>query len=209
MKCMFAVGALLAACGALPAQPPLPQPGMPQGQPGMPPGAGPGMDRSPGMDPTLGTNRTDSVPARVDDKAFLKRVAADDQMQIELGKLASGKASSDNVRQFGRKIADERQKSDAEVQKLAAKEGVPVASAVDAKHKAKVDKLARLDGPAFDRAFLKEQMRSDRDDLAEFQAEARSGSDDAVKNFATRVLPMMQAQAQTAKDLEESRVPGK
>lgn len=207
MKHALAIGALLAAWYPLSAQMQPPQ----QGQPGMPPGGAmgnpgsvPDTSNTRGVDPNMG-GRTDAIPTRIDDKAFLKHAAIDDQMQIEMGKLAAQKASSQDVKQFGRKVADEQQKANQELQQLAAKEKVPVENTLDAKHKAKVDKLAKLDGAGFDKAFLKEQSRNSRDEQAEFQAEAQSGSDANVKSFATRVLPMLQAHTQGVKDLESGK----
>ena len=207
MKCtLFLVTVLAGACSLL-AQPPGQQ--MPPSQPGqqMPPsqqqypaGVPPGIGRP--TDPGMGEGSRDSMPAKIDDKAFLKRIAVDDMMQVELGKLAAEKGSSDAVKQYGRKMADERQKTHEEVTQLASKQGVTVAESLDSKHQGKVDKLAKLDGPNFDKAFLKEVTHDDGDDVATFQAEAKGGNDPAVKNFATRVLPVIQAHAQAAKDLQ-------
>lgn len=206
MKCALFMSTLLAVFCPLSAQPPMPPQ---QTQPGYPPGGvGPANGRTPaGVDPTMGASRNDTTPVRIDDKTFLKHAAVADMMQVELGKLAAEKGSSDGVRQFGRKMAADCQKANEEVMQLAARQGVSVADTLDAKHKGKVDKLAKLDGAGFDKAFLKEQTRDDRDDIAEFQAEAQSGSDAAVKSFATRILPMVQAHQQLAKDLESGKNP--
>lgn len=203
MKHALAIGALLAAWYPLSAQMQPPQ----QSQPGMPPGGGnPGAvpPDARGMDPNMGS-RTDTIPTRIDDKTFLKHAAINDQMQIEMGKLAAEKGSTDDVKQFGRKLADEQQKANQELQQLAAKESVPVENTLDAKHKAKVDKLAKLDGASFDKAFLKEQSRNSRDELMEFQAEAQHGNDVNVKSFATRITPMLQAHTQVVKDLQAGK----
>jgi len=200
MKRTFLAGTLFSCACALLAQPQAtPQQQQPPSQPGYPPNTQPGMGRS--TDPTAG----DVGPSKTDDKAFLKRVAADDMMQVELGKLAAEKASNDAVKQYGRKIADDRQKAHEEVTQLAAKHGVNVPETLDSKHKSKIDKLAKLEGQNFDRAFLKEATHNDGDDIAEFQAEANGGSDAAVKSFATRVLPMLQAHVQMAKNLQTAK----
>lgn len=206
MKCALVVGAMLAASFPLAAQPP----GMPpQSQTNNPPSTNPGMGGTPGMEPGMGREpRTEPMQMKVDDKTFLKRAAAADLMQVELGKLAADKGSNDAVRQLGRKLADERAKTNTEVQKLAAQEGITVANQLDAKHKGKVDKLAKLDGASFDKAFLKEQTRNARDDIFEFQAESQNGSNPEVKSFATRALPMIQAHEQLGKDLEQGKNSG-
>jgi putative membrane protein len=204
MKRTLFLGVLLAGVCSLRAQPPAqPQQQQPQSQPGYPPGRSPGMGRS--TDPVTGDIARDGMPIKIDDKAFLKRVAVDNMMQMELGKLAAEKGSSDAVKQYGRKMADDRQKAHEELTQLASKQGVTVPDALDSKHKGKVDKLAKLDGQNFDKAFLKEVTHDNGEDVADFQAEANGGSDAAVKSFATRVLPMIQAHAQMARDIQSGR----
>jgi len=45
-------------------------------------------------------------PAKVDDKKFAKDVALTAMVEVELGKLAAQKASSDDIKQLGQKIVD-------------------------------------------------------------------------------------------------------
>jgi putative membrane protein len=203
MKCTLFLGTLLAGACSLLAQPPAQPQQQPQSQPGYPPGRPPGMGRS--TDRVTGDIARDGTPIRIDDKAFLKRVAVADMMQMELGKLAAEKGSSDAVKQYGRKMADDRQKAHEEVTHLASKQGITLLEALDSKHRGKVDKLAKLDGQNFDKAFLKEVTHDNGEDVAGFQAEANGGSDAAVKSFAVRVLPMIQAHAQMAKNIQSGR----
>jgi putative membrane protein len=195
---------LAMAYGAL-AQPPQPtqstQPPQSGGNPANT-GGNPGAMRN---DPAMTTPGGEPMPTRIDDKSFLKQAALADVTEIELGKLAASKGSTPAVREFGTKMANEHQQANEELQKLAAKQGVEVVNALDTKHKGKVDKMAKLDGAAFDKAFLKDQVRQHRQDMADYQAEVQGGSDPTVKNFANRVLPMVQADAQMAKNLEEGK----
>lgn len=206
MKHALAIGALLAAWYPLSAQMQPPQ----QGQPGMPPG-GAGTEPGMGARPATGNVRgmdTNNPPSRampMDDKSFLKQAAIDNRMQIEMGKLAAQKASNADVKQFGQKLADDQEKTAQELQQLAAKENVPMQNKLDAKHQAKIDKLAKLNGASFDKAFLKEQSHNSRDELEQFEAEAERGAHPDVKSFATRITPMLKAQRETAKDLQSGR----
>jgi len=203
MKSIVFLSTLLAGACSLLAQPPVQPQQQPQSQPGYPPGASPGMSRP--TDPITGEATREGTPTRIDDKAFLRRVAVDDMMQVELGKLAAEKGSSDAVKQYGRKMADDRQKAHEEVTQLASKQGITIPETLDSKHKGKVEKLAKLDGQNFDKAFLKEVTHDDGEDVADFQAETNGGSDTAVKSFATRILPMIQAHAQMARNLQSGK----
>jgi len=142
------------------------QPPQPQQQPAYPRGS-PEMNRP--TDPVAGDSTRDSPPTKIDDKTFLKRIAGEDILQVELGKLAAEKGSSDAVKQYGRKMADDRQKTHEEVVQLASKQGVAVPEALDTQQKVKIDRLSKLDGQNFDKALLKEVLQADGDDVANFR----------------------------------------
>src|SRR5215210_4505383 len=65
---------------------------------------------------------------------FLKKAAEAQQLEIALGRLASQKASSPQVKEFGSKMIEEHQKAGQEVQQLAAREGVQLPMQLSEKH---------------------------------------------------------------------------
>src|SRR5207237_37791 len=70
-----------------------------------------------------------------------------------------------------------------------------------AKHKATKDRLAKLSGAAFDKAYMQEMLNDHRKDVSEFQKESRSGKDPDVKAWAAKTLPTLEEHlrlAQTA-----------
>lgn len=145
-------------------------------------------------------------PRIIDDHAFLRRAALDDLEQVEIGKLAARKGSSDTVRELGRQTVSERQRLNQKLEQLAAQDGVNISDKLNAWHEGRVGKLARLEGAQFDKAFLKEQAHAGHNDAAEFREEAQHGGDATVRQFAARFLPMIESHAQVAKNLEAEKV---
>src|SRR3569832_1104941 len=57
-------------------------------------------------------------------EAFLQKAAAGQQQEIDLGQLATQKAESDEVKQFGARMVTDHQKARQAVQQLARKGGL-------------------------------------------------------------------------------------
>ena len=125
--------------------------------------------------------------------------------EVALGKLAVEKGSSDAVKQFGQKMMDDHVKVNDEVKQVAAAGGVNVPDALDSKHQSRVDKLAKLSGAEFDKAYIKDQLKYHQQNVKEFQQEAQYGSVAEVKNLASKALPTLQQHLELAKDLDKSK----
>jgi putative membrane protein len=169
------------------------------GAPNGPGAAGP-TTGSPGMGPM-----DTPMQARVDDKKFLKDATMGSMTEVQLGKLAAEKGSADTVKQYGQKLASDHTKATEELKQIAAKENIQVPDSLDSKHQSKVDKLAKLSGPQFDRAFVKDQMKDHEKDVSDYQAEAQYGTNPNVKMVAAKELPTLQQHLAEAKDLNKQK----
>ncbi len=152
----------------------------------------------------LPTNLPDNTPVKVDDKSFLKTAAEGGLTEVELGKLAVQKSSNEAVKQFGQKMIDDHSKANDALKQVASKENVEVPDSLNSKSQAVVDKLSKLSGPAFDKAYMKDMLRDHEEDVAAFQGESQNGSDPATQQFAANVLPTIQEHLHMAKDLNKN-----
>ena len=57
---------------------------------------------------------------------------------------------------------------------------------LDAKHQAMVDKMSKLSGAAFDKAYVAAMVKAHKADDAAFAKEASGGSDPDIKAFADK-----------------------
>ena len=53
-------------------------------------------------------------------------------------------------------------------------------------------RLQKLSGAQFDRAYMDDMVADHKEDVAEFEKQAKSGSDAAIKGFASKTLPTLQ-----------------
>jgi putative membrane protein len=134
------------------------------------------------------------------DQTFMNKAAQGGMAEVELGKLAETHASSDAVKNFGRRMVQDHSKANDELKRIAGRENVSLPTSLDAKDQATMDRLSRLSGAAFDRAYINDMVKDHRADIAEFQREADHGSDPEVKQFASTTLPTLQEHLRLAED---------
>jgi putative membrane protein len=149
------------------------------------------------------------MQARVDDKKFLKDATMGSMTEVQLGKLAAEKGSTDSVKQYGQKLASDHSKATEELKQVATKENIQIPDSLDSKHQSKVDKLSKLSGPEFDRAFVKDRMKDHEKDVNDFQAEAHYGANPNVKMAAVKELPTLQQHLAEAKELNKQKAAAK
>ncbi len=133
------------------------------------------------------------------DAKFIKGAAEGNLAEVKLGELAQQRAASDSVKEFGKRMATDHQKAYDELSQVASQKGVAMPTALDRGHQRRYDKLAKLSGADFDRAYMKEMVRDHDKDVKAFQKEANAGKDPDVKAWASRTLPTVQEHQQLAK----------
>jgi putative membrane protein len=131
---------------------------------------------------------------------FVAHAARDGIAEVELGKLASARAASEDVKQFARRMVDDHSKANDELKSLASSKNIPVPTETDAEHKMLMDKLGKVSGADFDRAFM-DAMVTDHDHaVAKFRAFSERGDDPELKKWAEKTLPTLQAHERMAKE---------
>src|SRR5947199_10744429 len=109
-----------------------------------------------------------SAGTTVSDKTFVKKAAEGGLAEVELVQLAAQKATSDDVKKFGQRMVDDHSKANDELKSIAGNKNITTPQDVDAKHKALMDRLSKLSGPAFDRASMSEMVKDAQKDVNDF-----------------------------------------
>jgi putative membrane protein len=125
------------------------------------------------------------------DKKFVKEVMQGGMAEVELGQLATQKAQSADVKQFGQKMVDDHTKLNDQMKPVASQLGITPPASLDMKHKAISTKLNKLSGDEFDKAYIKAMIKDHQKDVAEFQKEASTGSSAQVKDAASQGEPVI------------------
>jgi putative membrane protein len=178
----------------------------PQTLPGQPSGP-PGSVRTPGTFPSdtiEGQAQQPVMDPRASARGFVKEAAEGSATEVALGKLAQEKGSSDAVKQFGKRMVDDHSKATEELKQAAAMAQIEVPSETPKKARKAQDKLSKLSGADFDRAYTKMMVSDHKGDVKAFEREARNGAVPAVKNFAAKTLPTLQEHLKLAEELYAS-----
>jgi len=125
------------------------------------------------------------------DSQFAMKAAAGGMAEVELGNLALKNASSADVKAFAQKMIDDHSAANEKLKQIAGKDNISLPSSVGAKEKANYDRLAKLQGAAFDHAYMQDMVKDHKTDVAEFQKEANSGKSSDLKTFASETLPTL------------------
>jgi len=135
------------------------------------------------------------------DRDFIMDTAMSGLTEVELGRWAAQKGSSDAVKQFGQRMVDDHSKANSELMQLASTKGVTLPTALDEKHQKDVAKLTKLSGADFDKAFSKMMLDDHEKAVKEFEKESTGGGDADLKAFATTTLPTLREHLELARTL--------
>jgi len=108
------------------------------------------------------------------------------------------------VKQFGQKMVDDHTKANDQLKEVANKDKLELPDSLDSKDQSRVNKLSKLSGPQFDKAYINDQLKDHEHDVSEFQKEAQNGTDPNVKQFAASTLPILQEHLNMVKELKKN-----
>jgi putative membrane protein len=138
------------------------------------------------------------------DTAFVKKAADGGMAEVALAKLAQTKASNAEVKAFAQKLEQDHSKANDELKTLAQSKQVTLPNAPSKMHQTKEDKLSKLSGAAFDRAYIADMLADHKKDVAEFERQSTHAADADVKAFAAKTLPTLKDHLQQVEQLSKT-----
>lgn len=142
------------------------------------------------------------------DREFLRKAARGGAAEVELGNLATQRASRPIVKEFGAKMVRDHGAANAELATLARAKGVDVPTTPDPAHQAGRDRLMALQGADFDRAYMQDMVSDHTQDVAEFERASQTASDADVRSWAAARLPVLREHLALARDVNSQVVLG-
>ena len=143
------------------------------------------------------------------DTIFAKKAAAGGTAEVKLGQLAQEKGTSEAVKAFGKRMETDHSKAGDKLKDVASKNNINLPSGMNKKDQATYDRLSKLSGPAFDRAYAQDMVTDHQEDIAEFKKEANDGENKDIKNFASSTLPTLEDHLKQAREMEKTVTSGK
>lgn len=137
------------------------------------------------------------------DQHFMMEAAQGGMAEVALGQMAAEKAASEDVKKFGQRMVTDHGKANQELMQLAGTKGVTLPKETNATHKSVSDRLSKLSGAEFDRAYMQEMLKDHNKDIAAFEQQAEQGKDQELKSWATKILPTLKEHKEIAQTTAE------
>jgi len=118
------------------------------------------------------------------DVSFIQKAAGGGQQEVENGKMAEKQGKSADVKRIGARMVADHTKANKELTELANRKGVTFDT--------RGVRAQNIGAADFDRQYLKLLEVNHKNDISEFQKEAKSGDDRDVKAWAAKSLPTLQ-----------------
>jgi putative membrane protein len=126
------------------------------------------------------------------DRQFVVAAAAAGMAEVDMGKLAAQKGSTEKVRNVGERMVNDHSKAHAELKKAAQAAGLSVPAKPSAEHQKHMATLHRLSGQKFDREYLRIQDQDHDKAVALFKKQAQGGQNPGLRKFASSTLPTLE-----------------
>ena len=138
------------------------------------------------------------------DEAFYKKAAEGGMAEVELGKVAQEKGQSQAVKDFGAMMVKDHSAANGDLQGIAAGKGIDLPDHASMMQKAMKGKLEVMSGDAFDKAYVKGMVKDHKEDIKEFEKEAKEGKDADARKFANDTLPTLRKHLSTIERIASS-----
>ena len=136
------------------------------------------------------------------DRDFLMEVEKSNVQELALARLALQKTQNNNVKDFAEMLEADHNDSLKKTMDLMMKHNVPHPAGLDDARREAVSRLERLSGPTFDREFANMMVEKHRQAVEKFSAQANSGRNNDVVDFAKDLLPTLERHLQKAQELQ-------
>lgn len=127
------------------------------------------------------------------DAAFYKSAAEGGIFEVDAGRMAQEKGSSQQVKDFGSMMVKDHTAAGDKLQSIALSKNITLPTSASVMQMATKAKLNVLSGNTFDKSYVKSQVSAHQKTIALFQREAKSGRDSDAKAFASATLPTLRS----------------
>ena len=135
------------------------------------------------------------------DEDFVEFAGETDLTLARLGGMAESRASDPRIKQFGHMVQRDHVQDLQGLTAVANKIGAIAPNSLDDEHKQVLSRFAGLNGQDFDRKFLKEMSDRHANAISAYKREADRGFNAALKAYAGKDLPHLEAHLQRAEQL--------
>jgi putative membrane protein len=135
------------------------------------------------------------------DAEFIRDVAADNYLEVQLAQLAERKAQDSEVKDYAKRVLRDRAEMGDQWIQLARSGGMGIRPGMGPRHREKLTRLQRLSGREFDRIYMTTEVQSNQDYVEYFQKEGRQARSERVRDLVGRHLPKIRDHVEESQEV--------
>ncbi|HET6797552.1 MAG TPA: DUF4142 domain-containing protein [Gemmatimonadales bacterium] len=133
------------------------------------------------------------------DRDFITVNAANNYMEVLLGRLALQKAQNSDVKAYAERVVRDHNMLQDEWLKVARQNGIPLKPGMGKNHREKLTRLEKLSGKEFDKQFMNTMIDTHQDYANSMEKQSRTAHSPEVRQIAERSLPTLRDSFHEAK----------
>ncbi len=137
-------------------------------------------------------NSMSATPVSQEDADWATEVANGGMTEVELSKVAQGKAMSERLKSFANMMVTDHGKANDQLKQLAGTKNITLPANLSDDSQKKLDALNKKTGKDFDKAYIDDMLEGHRKAVDKFTKGSTDLKDADLKNFATQTLPTLQ-----------------
>lgn len=127
------------------------------------------------------------------DALFLQNTESADLLEIQLGNTAQTNASNAAVKSFGARMVTDHTQLLQQLRQVATANGVTLTGTLSKKDQRDFNRLSRLTGTKFDRAYSTFMVADHKKDVRDVTVENKRTTNASIKTLTAQALPILQA----------------
>jgi putative membrane protein len=136
------------------------------------------------------------------DREFVVEAARIDMDEVQGGKLAQKKGTSQAVRHFGEHMINDHTEANTGLKEIATQKGVALPTQLSQEQNSSLQHLEGLSGAEFDKAYAEAMVKGHTEAVKLFQQAAQSTTDTDLRAWAETALPLLQEHLRMAKQMQ-------
>lgn len=136
------------------------------------------------------------------DQKFIRGAIEGNLAEVQMGQLAQKNGASQDVKDFGQLLVTDHGQANTKATDVANALKVTPPTEPNTQQKKYYDRISKLNGAAFDRAFATHMVADHKKDIAEYQKESKS-KNPAIAAYARDALPTLQRHLKAAQALQK------
>lgn len=149
-------------------------------------------------------DKVKDMQSPADSKQFAMKAAEGGMLEVKLAQLAQQKSQNQEVKQLAQQIEQDHTQANQQLMQVAKQKNIDLPAELKGECQETYQAFQQLQGTDFDNAFLLHNVKDHLKDIMMFQKEAKSGTDQEIRQWAAQTLPKLQQHAQHIRTVAQS-----